>query len=331
MSTVTTKFTTPGWATVSLTANSNAGSNTFTNDHAVYVADGNAVSPDSYFQEFNPGSDTDKYPTFNYFANDTKWEVVNNAGFYDNTSIRYKNYDTRIYPQTYIGTPGGDYDDFFTPAFDLSQLGTTKYLTFFTAGAFRTNNPTYMRDTVQISYSTTCGSSWTTLKNLTKGEISTVGVQLNPFTPAGFWEWQPQNISLASVPSGANKVFFRFRFKIGADQFQYGTGNNFYLDRIHVGRWTTDVASLESKATGISLAPNPTTGSTSVLIKDNRTNTAQIQVTDVTGKLVYSTQATTTNGMTRVEIPANYIAVKGVYLVQVVSGSSRQTEKLVVY
>jgi hypothetical protein len=330
---VSSKFLTPGWATVSLTATSNAGSNTFTNDRAVYVADSAAISPVGYFQEFNPGSDTNRFPMFNYFGNDTKWEVVNNAGFYDNTSIRYKNFDTRFFPQTFIGSPGGDYDDFFTPAFDLRQLGgSTGFLTFFTSGAFRTNNPTYMKDTLNISYSTNCGQTWFTLANLGKNQIGNNGVQLTDFTPAGFWNWQPQNIALPSgLVSGGDKVFFRFRFRVGADQYQYGSGNNFYLDRIHIGKWTTDVNDLEAKSTGITLAPNPTTGSTSVHIKDTKANTANIQVTDVTGKLVYSTQATTSNGVTRVEIPANYITVKGVYLVQVVAGSSRHTEKLVVY
>jgi hypothetical protein len=330
----TTSFTTPGWASVSVTATSvNTGSNTFTNPRAVYIADPNPTGPNGYFQEFDNGAEPANYPMFNHFNNDSRWEVVENAGFYDTKSLRYKNYDNRMNSTLLSGTPVGDYDDFFTPAFDFSSSSSSLKLNFFTSGAFRTTLSSEMNDTLEIRYSTDCGTSWAVLANLSKLDIANKGVQLHDYTPAGFWDWQGRSIQLPSAVIGKDKVFFRFRYKTFAGSVdKMGKSNNFYLDRIYFSEFTTDVKDLENMQSGITLAPNPTTGSSSVMIKDVNGYSAQVQVTDITGKVVYSTQATLSNGIiTRVEIPANAIAVKGMYLVKVITGSSKHTEKLVVY
>ncbi|HTM64944.1 MAG TPA: zinc-dependent metalloprotease [Flavipsychrobacter sp.] len=330
---VSTKFDSAGWVTVKLVVKSNVGSDTLVNSDRVYIADENATNPEGYFGEFNQGGDLDEYPTFNYFKNFTRWEVVNNAGFYDNTSMSYKQFDARTgVPAIFTGTPRGDWDDFYTPAFDLTALGNgNQYLTFFTAGAFRTQNINYMNDTLDVSYSTDCGRTWIRLKNLTRAEIGNNGVQLNDWTPGGMWNWQAQNILIPTTVRTSNRVFFRFRYRPGVDMGLIGSGNNFYLDRIHISNWTTDVSELQSQKNGVVLAPNPTNGSTSIIIKDAKNTSANITVTDVTGKVVYRTQANLTGTISRVEIPASYISVKGMYMVEVVTGSIKQTQKLVVY
>ncbi|RYZ44648.1 MAG: T9SS type A sorting domain-containing protein [Sphingobacteriales bacterium] len=335
---VNNKFGTPGWASVSLIANSNAGSDTFTNDKAVYIADPTAMDPNGYIEEFTPGANLDKYPTFDYYNTpDHKWEFVTNAGTFDNTSIRFKNFDKRSGTETYIGTPKGDFGDLYTPAFDIRAMGNGPvYLNFFSAGAFRTNLPNEMLDSIQISYSINCGGAWTTMKTLTKAEISNNGVRTTEFTPTGALNWQPQSIVLPAAIRGssnvnASRVFFRIRYKVGADAGYFGTGNHFYLDRLHLSNWTASVSMPQFDEKGVVLAPNPTTGSTFVIIKGSKASDAQVVVTDIAGKVVYSTQASLSGDVNRVEIPASYLSVKGVYLVQVVTGSSKHTEKLVVY
>ena len=342
-STVIKNFTSPGWVTTTLVATGNgaSGSGTTTMSN-VYVADhDNPINATGYFQEFNTPGDMDKYPSFNYFNNSSKWETVNNAGFYDNTSIRYKNYDSRVYPAAYVGTPMGDYDDFFTPPFDLSNMGSGNvFLNFWTSGASRSNVLAYLNDSLQISYSTCPSgtSSWTYLTSLSKGQLYNKGTGYGAnieWVPAGFWDWVPKSINLPATIKNGQKVYFRFRYySAGANTstpFDIGTGNHFYIDRLYISPWTTEVGSLEAKENGIAVAPNPTSGNTSVVIKDNKNKVAEINVTDITGKLVFSTTAQLNGGMTKVEIPANYIAVKGMYLIQVTTGAIKQTEKLVVY
>lgn len=331
---VTTKFNDTGWVTVKMIAESNAGRDTLITSNRVYVADETALPASGYIQEFN-GADDNMYPTFNYFDNFTKWEIVNNAGYYDNTSMRYNQFDSRSGTQTFNGTPRGDYDDFYTRAFDLTNIGGTIYLNFYTSGAFRTNNPTYMQDLLEISYSANCGLDWSPLKTLSKTDIGNNGpISNTPWVPGGMWDWKSHSIAISTTALAENargRVFFRFRFKPGVDQNLMGSGNNFYIDRISINPWTTEVNEIAEKEAGIALAPNPTTGSTTVVIKDAKSNTAQIAVTDVTGKLVYGTTASLMSGITRVEIPAGYIAVKGMYMVTVTTGNHKQTEKLVVY
>ena len=60
-------------------------------------------------------------------------------------------------------------------------------------------------------------------------------------------------------------------------------------------------------------------------------STADVNVTDVTGKLVYHTSIVRKNTTTEIEIPAAAISVKGMYLVHVVTNGATETQKLVAY
>jgi len=166
---------------------------------------------------------------------------------------------------------------------------------------------------------------------MTKADISTIGSYQLPYMPQWQGEWKQYAFS---VPSDArtSRTFFRFRYKAGVDYNGQGTGNNFYLDRLNVSPFPAGINSLVSDSKTIAVAPNPTNSNAFVVIKSNGNNaTAQVNVTDVTGKLVYSTQANLTTQVNRIEIPASAIAVKGLYMVQVTTGNSTQTEKLVAY
>lgn len=330
---VSKTFTESGWVDASLAVTGNhTGTSTIEKKNVAYVSDGVAVNANGYLQDFMT-DDTAKYPKFNFFNNDHKWEIDDSVGLYDHTCIKYANFDDRTYPSYLTNSPVGDYDDFYTVPFDLTTMTGNVYLNFFSAGAFVTNNPNEMGDTLQISYSTNCGSSWINLKKFTRSEISNNGTQLTPFKPSGFWNWQPQSVLLPTAVKNSNKVFFRFRYRVGGDTyFIQGTGNNFYLDRLHFSNYTAAISVPNYNADGIAIAPNPTTGSSFVIIKEAKDKTAQIVVTDLTGKVVYSTEASLNVGTTnRIEIPATAITVKGMYLVQITSETSKHTEKLVVY
>ncbi|XZF14316.1 M43 family zinc metalloprotease [Chitinophagaceae bacterium MMS25-I14] len=340
---VNNKFTQPGWVTASLTVtgNNNGGvTGSITRTQAVYAADTTPVNADGYYQEFNSGS-TDNWPIFNYYNNNTKWELMTGTGFYDHTSIRYNNFDSRagIAQNEAIGTPRGDYDDFFTPAFDLTnpKFSSNCNFTFMSAGAFRTNNPVDMRDTLEIWYSTDCGNNWKQLATFGKFKIANNGTISVPFVPAAYSDWTQQGVVIPTAAK-TRKTFFRIRYRPGVFD-SYGTylydsligsGNHFYMDRINISSFPLGVNETELAQNGVSLAPNPTSGSTSVVLKGGN-GTAMIQVTDIAGKVVYATQQELNGSLTRIEIPGNNISVKGIYLVHVVTDNLNKTEKLVVY
>lgn len=130
---------------------------------------------------------------------------------------------------------------------------------------------------------------------------------------------------------------FRFRYKPGTftnsslSTYLMGSGNNFYMDRFNISSFPTGIDNtVLDQQGGIVLAPNPTTGSTVLTISGGK-GMAQVQVTDVAGKVVYRTQQQLTGQVNSIEIPAGPISVKGMYLVQVVTENKTQTQKLVVY
>jgi len=332
-------FTQPGWVNVSLTAGSNAGSGTITKANAVYAADPNAIPASGYYQEFN-GGDVDMYPIFNYYNdNNYKWELYNGRGFYDQNCIRFKSFDPRAaYAQNNVTqTPGGLYADFFTRGFDLSSSEFTSRATlnFYTAAAYRTTNTAQMNDTLEVSYSTTCGNSWIKLGVIARTALGTK-FETAEFVPGGMDDWKLQGIVL---PAGAKnaKTFFRFRYKPGVDNTVAstfpgkGTGNNFYLDRLNISSSALGVNTAELAAKGVTVAPNPTNGSTMVTIKGGDNSTAQVVVMDIAGKVVYRTEVRLNEAATQVEVPAEKISVKGMYMVQVIANGNSATHKLVVY
>ncbi|RYD52893.1 MAG: T9SS type A sorting domain-containing protein [Sphingobacteriales bacterium] len=335
---IAVSFSQPGWATVSLTATSNAGSDTETRQ-AVYVADANdQIAPIGYWQEFAANSDRDRWPMFNYYNNTFKWELAN-VGFYDNTSMAYRTYDYRYGTNTPTlnlpgSSPDGDFDDFFSRPFDLTGLnnGGNLNLNFYSSSASRTTfyPPTDTRDTFQVFASTDCGNSWKSVSVLRGRDLNNKGAVSTPFEPMGQWDWKLNSLDLRSVvTSSTNSILFRFRYRPGANVSRYGTGNNFFIDRIHVSNNPQGIDEQVLADRGVALAPNPTQAGTAVLLK-NATGDVNVTVTDITGKVIYRTTAQGMGSLTTINIPAAAVAVKGIYLVQIQSSGLNQTEKLVV-
>jgi len=338
-------FTQPGWVDISIKANgNNTGDSTAEFKSVVYVADGsNKINPvNGFYMDFEKTDEnnnpTSKWPVFNYYKNDQKWQIMENVGYTGNSCISYRGFDKRTGPASYTGTPKGDYDDFFTPAFDLSGMTATECrLNFMSSGAFRVGDSRLMRDTLQIHYTTDCGQTWVALSNIGKSTLANKGVVSIEYSPLYYGDWDLKSIN---IPAAArqDKVFFRFRFRPGVDDINFGasrtlpgTGNNFYIDRINISADKLGLNTLLTDDKNILLAPNPTNGSSQLIIRSVSTANAQIQVTDITGKVVYSTQEKMNGNITTIEIPASVIKVKGVYMVHVLAGDQRFTEKLVSY
>ncbi len=336
--TVNVKFSTPGWVTASLTAvGTGTGSNTLTSSNSVYAADPNAIDPNGYFQEFNPGGDLDMYPIFNYYnLPDNRWEIFNGAGLFDNTSVRFRNFDTRtITIGNATTSPGGSYADLYTRAFNLNSFGSICNLSFFSAGAFRTNRPSQMTDTLEIAASTNCGQNWSIVTKISGANLGNNSLVETPFVPGFKGNWKEKSINIPTIFLG-DKVFFRFRFRPGTDYGTWtgvakGTGNHFYMDRLSISNAPLGVVRGVIVSLGMDVTPNPTSGAATISINGGDNSNAEISVTDVTGKLVFSTNVNRAAATTKIEIPASAISVKGMYLVKVVTNGATETKKLVVY
>lgn len=333
---IVTRFTTPGWANVKMVAENANGKDTFELTPSVYVADPVAVDPLGYWQDFDNEAQNAKWPMFNYYNNRYKWELTD-IGTFDNKGIRYRSYDDRTFPENLVGEAQGDYDDVFTPAFDLSKLGPDDgNLNFMYAAAYATNNSTLMRDTLEIAYSSNCGANWTVLRNIGGTALQTAGsVVGREYTPS--WEdWRAVSIDLRQGTTAIrdSRVFFRFRYKPSSrpiGQFSYASGNNLYMDRFFISNGKLSVNQMVLGDKMVGLSPNPATNSTFVLFQKPNNN-VQIQVLDMTGKLVYSMNTKIDQNNAKVELPVNQFGAKGIYMVRITGDDNlNQTEKLVVY
>ena len=327
-STVANTFSQTGWATASLVATSNAGADTISKTQ-VYVADPAGNQAIGYFQEFS-GADVAQYPMFNYFNNAWKWELAD-VGYYDNKCIRYHNYDTRSGTAGLaLNTPEGDYDDFYTTAFDLSAtpVGSPLNLNFFSSGAFRSANFDDMNDTLEIAYTATCGTNYTTIKKISKADIATVGTRSEFFVPQWQGDWKLNSIDLGTLRNSS--VFFRFRYRPGVfSTFDFGSGNNFYIDRIYVSNMPLGVNTVELKEKGMTISPNPTAGNSFISVDGVTNQEVGVQIFDVTGKLVYTAKEFVFDATTKVQIPADAITAKGMYVVHVLTNDKTLVQKLI--
>lgn len=332
-----------GWIKTTLKVSSNAGDSTIERSD-VYAADPNYVLKPGFFQEFSDNTENERWPIFNYYNNSFKWQISNTHGYYDKSCIVYKGYDSRTSIGLFTNAPAvwsptttgqkltGDMDDFFTPAFDLSSMSSGLCnLNFMYAGAWRTSVSALMNDSLEIAYSTDCGVNWTRFSVLTKADLIR-GSQATAFAPLSMNDWDLKSVN---VPNAArtSKVYFRFRYKPASDNASFGemgVGNNYYIDRINVSPFPAGINTLVGKDHNIAINPNPTNSNAFVVIKGNMGARTTVVVTDITGKVVYRTEEVLQQNISRVEIPANALLSKGMYLVNVISGTQTKTEKLVV-
>ena len=335
--TVTNTFSDGGWVNITMKATgNNSGTTTRTFNDRVFVADPNATNAAAIVEEFDPAGTLAKWPTFNYFNNEFKWQPAD-RGMYDGHCMMYTGYDARLnpaagyYPRT--GTPKGDYDDMYSIPVDLSAFTSGDCnMNFYTSAATRTSNALDVSDTLLIAYSIDYGKTWVNMTTLSKNTLINKGAYAGAYAPIAISDWVGRSIS---IPTAARKpyVVFRFRYQPGVDHNGYleSTGNNFYLDRLSFSQHTVGVDDVKMNGANVLVVPNPTNNNAFVIISDAASTTAKIAVTDVTGKTVYTTAASLTANETRIEIPQSAISVPGMYMVQVITGSRSVTHKLVVY
>ncbi len=344
-------FTQPGWANITMTATDTTGTSagrtpnttTKTFNNAIFIADSVGVDPTTYYAEFNPSGDLSKWATFNYYNNEFLWQPCSTAGYYDNYCMKYVGFDSRIDPTSFTfpptGIPMGDFDDMFSVPFDLSAFPDSIpcNLNFYYSGASRSGaGATNITDSLQIQYSADYGKSWHTFSTMKQSTLENKGALSYAYTPLYQGDWAPMSIA---VPHGIRTKYMLFRFRYnpgvgpygGNPNFLLSSGNNFYIDRINISRFTAAVANVKTDNAEIVVAPNPTSGNAFVILNGTSSKTASIIVTDITGKTVFTTTQELNGAETRIEIPHTALLVKGIYLVQTVTGTQSNTQKLVVY
>jgi len=337
--TVTNSFTDPGWVSMTMTATGNhTGDSSMTWPRAVFVADATGT-PANDIQMLFTNPDTAKWPMFNYYNNEFKWKMAG-IGRTDNASLMYTGFDTRLNPTMFqyptTGTPMGDFDDFFSVPVDFTGFSAGHAsMNFDYSGASRSSLATDVSDTLIIEYTVNKGTTWLKLATLSKGSLCNKGAVSTFYTPSGPNDWAHKAID---IPAAALTPYttFRFRYRPGVGQPDAGgdrwsSGNNFYLDNITFKGWAASVADVDMSKTNMAVVPNPTNGDAFVIVKGANGDAVNVAVTDITGKVVYTTAATIAGNQSEIQIPRTAVPVAGMYVIQATTGANTYTQKLVVY
>ena len=325
----------PGWVTTSLSVTgNNTGSSVKTDSFSLYVADTVPTNAVNYYQEFTDPASYANWPMFNYFNNDFKWQITN-VGYWDNTCLMYNGFDNREFPAKFTGSPAGDYDDFFTPVFDLSEFIDSLYLNFMTSGAALSktavdwNNPANWHDSLQIYYSNSAYSSgvWHQLATIKGADLENSMGKSAAWVPNTADDWVSRAFSIPH--SIRNRHFtLRFRYFPGADSAGYSSGNNFFIDRINFNVFPQKVAETLKQDVNMYLYPNPAASQSNIYVQSsNYIGQVSITVIDVSGRQIISFTSQVGNSSGTIPLPTIPV---GVYVVRLSCNNFSATQKLVV-
>lgn len=319
---VNNKFSVPGWVTVSLTATSNAGSGVTIDRQAVYAADTTPVGGLGYSQSFASAGDIFNWPMMNYYQNQFRWQHFTGAGKDDNSCIRYRSFDTsdKIY-----GTASGDYDDIFTPAFNLEGVTGDLYLNFFSAGMVTSLSSSASRDSLEVDVTTSGGVRWVKLGGYRGTELANNGSKSSEFIPGTSSSWAARAISVPAAYR-TRQTFFRLRYRPGDN------GNNLYVDNLAFSSLPAEIQDISQSDDQFVLYPNPAANGSTLAFRAGNDGNVKISVRDISGRIVFEqTEHYAPNSVNSTLISREKTPAAGMYIVTVTTGGANITGKLLVY
>lgn len=233
---------------------------------------------------------------------DVTWELTTAAASLGSNSVWIDNFSYNSV---------GQRDDMVLPSTDLTSLSTPT-LTFDVAYQFYVSGATTYVDSMEVSVSTDCGTTWNQIYYKGGSDLETTPATANAFTPTS-GQWRNEIISLSGFAS-ATSAIIRFT---GIN----GYGNNLYIDNINI----TNAAGLnETYFNNVSLYPNPATELLTVQLPAGL-NHATLNLNNALGQTLQSIQAV--SGKNNINLQS---LSKGIYFVEVVAAdNSKSTFKFV--
>lgn len=318
-------YSTTGWQSISLKASTSATkSSTITKSNYIYVsdpADKNVTNEPNTFEDPN---DYSRWPIFNYFNNQYKWKYYDGG----NTptgwrALMFDGFDTRTYPENLTLTPNQDIDDIITPCYNTSGL-TNGFVSFKVAAASTAGTISQIDNSLIISYTSNCGSTWTDAQTISGSALINNGSVLTPFYPSSNTAWSTISVPIVAAMAKP-EVYFRIRHRAG--EFS----NNLFIDNFMVGKFPTAVINNDNSKFAFALAPNPATETSEVILNTTNAEKVTIVVTDLVGKVIYNQEVVTNaNQTSSYQLPRQLFNTKGIYMVTVGDATSKKSQKLVI-
>lgn len=268
----TVTYNTPGIYEVSLSATDGSSSDTETKTGYIRVlASGGAVPILEGFESLSTLDNITEWEVIDY-GNNAEWEITTSTGHSGSKSVKLSNF----------GQQSGNVDDLVSEPIDLSGITSQTGMTMSFRYSYRkrTNSNS---ETMKVYVSNSCGETWVARKTLT-GPILGTDVLSSAWTPSSSSDWE--TVHMTNITSTYWVDNFRYKF-----EFESDGGNNIYLDDINIypGSPSDDlVVGLNDQEAidHITLYPNPTEGDVTVRFDAANAQEVNMQVVDVTGKVI---------------------------------------------
>jgi PKD repeat protein len=309
-------YSTPGIYQVTLTATD--GTNTDAEVKTQYIKVYESSSTIPFF---------DGFESYTSFANINNWEASNlnnnNTFVIDNT---VSHSGMKCAKLTNFGQTGTNLDELIAYPVDLSGVTAgTGGVTLSFRYAYR-KRLSADSECLKVFVTSNCGDTWVQRKTICGSLLSSTAVSTS-WAPSSASDWTTIHMTNVTSEYWVDNFNYKFRFD-GAN------GNNIYLDDINIYSGgpsdviVVNVAELD-EIDGLSLYPNPAENEVNLqfIVKDAKT--VQVQIQDVTGKIVQYHNVNAAIGANLVVMDTQALS-SGVYFVAIKSGESQKVMQFVV-
>ena len=238
----------------------------------------------------------------------TVWEWTNKASNSGNASIMIDRDGLEIGSTEIV-----------SPAYDLSGL-TTPSLKFSWSGAASGTNPV---NELNVSYSSSCGKTWSPLGTIDAIKSANAGMYLASFVPNAS-QWMDTVMTKTQLKN--DNIMFKIEYIIN------GNSNNFYIDNIMIGEESELMIIENTSSARVSIYPNPTNGKTFIELDNLANKEIEVKLVNILGAEVmhlFSGDIVSNYHMIN-NIDLSYLET-GIYFVKIVAdGDIILTDKLIV-
>jgi PKD repeat protein len=325
-------YPTPGIYDAAISVSNTNGTSSKVRSNYVQVSsttadDSNWMYFDSF--EYNSMWDKGKWVIINEGKDGNGWNIApsNASGYKSGKVMRMKNTEGLPRERFYL----------ISPSYDLTTVNSPE-LTLHYAYGPRSNQPFIVerqQDQVRFYVSTNCGESWSlrpftrsgtsSMKTVLEGaDLNTAGLYANGFAPNSDDQFRSITIDLASQTNASN-LRFMVEFTSGGPW-----GNDFFVDHLTIRNKTTNIDNNQVE-NDVKLFPNPANEFTNLLFNMPEAGNMQIQLFDITGRLVLAKNLTQLEqGQHQVSFNKSEIGSSGVYIFKLNIAGQFVTKRLII-
>jgi hypothetical protein len=266
------------------------------------------------------------FENYSSISNLANWEIVNannnNAFVLDNTVGHTGSKSVKL---SNFGQTGPNVDELIASPVDLSGITSGTGVTLSFRYAYRKRLSTDF-EYLKVLVTDDCGDSWVIRKTIGGNTLSNIAVA-NSWSPANASDWT--TVHMVNITSAYWIENFRYKFK-----FEGETGNNIFLDDINIyaGAASNEIVlgvSEQNEIGNVELFPNPTEGELNLRFSATTAAQANIQITDVYGKVNNTHTIQAAAGSNLIMLDSSTLSA-GIYFLSLQVGEGKSVMQFVI-